>query len=271
MIVHEHGKTGPLVIVLHGGPAAAGDAAGIARGLARSFRVLEPWQRGSGEEPLTVERHVEDLHDLVTGRPGAGKPALVGHSWGAMLALAYAARHPESAGPLVLVGCGTFDLEARARLQATLDERLGEEGRERLARARREITDPGARLTAQYDILRPLFSYDPLPEHAGEGPVSFDPRAHEETWADMLRLQRKGLYPAAFSAITSPVLMLHGENDPHPGSMIRGGLLEQIPHLECTFLERCGHYPWHERHARERFFSLLETWLLRHAQGGRPV
>ncbi|HEX2973757.1 MAG TPA: alpha/beta hydrolase, partial [Tepidisphaeraceae bacterium] len=110
----EYGTAGPVVLVLHGGPAAIGEAAPIARGLAGSFRVLEPWQRGSGEKPLTVAQHVADLHHLITCR--GIRPALVGESWGAMLALAYAAAHPASAGPLVLIGCGTFDAVARARL-----------------------------------------------------------------------------------------------------------------------------------------------------------
>ena len=46
--VRTYGDAGPLVLVLHGGPAGIGDARGMALGLADAFRVLEPWQRGSG-------------------------------------------------------------------------------------------------------------------------------------------------------------------------------------------------------------------------------
>jgi len=46
--VRVHGSAGPEVVVLHGGPGAAGDAAPLARTLAEGFRVLEPWQRGRG-------------------------------------------------------------------------------------------------------------------------------------------------------------------------------------------------------------------------------
>jgi pimeloyl-ACP methyl ester carboxylesterase len=120
------------VIAVHGGPAAVGEAAPIARGLAGSFRLLEPWQRGSGAEPLTVARHVADLDELVQSCGQGTRPALVGESWGAMLVLAYAAAHPPT-GPLVLVGCGTFDPAARARLQAILEERIDEGLRRRLA------------------------------------------------------------------------------------------------------------------------------------------
>jgi pimeloyl-ACP methyl ester carboxylesterase len=37
------------------------------------------------------------------------KPSIVGESWGAMLALAYASAYPETTAAIVLVGCGTFD------------------------------------------------------------------------------------------------------------------------------------------------------------------
>ena len=159
--VRQHGNAGPVVIVVHGGPAAPGSAAPLARGLAGRFRVLEPWQRGSGAEPLTVARHVADLHEVVTGC-GAARPALAGHSWGAMLVLAYAVAHPESAGRLALIGCGTFDKAARARLHATLDERTTPELRRRLERLPQECPDFPTLMAKRYEITSCLYQYDPL-------------------------------------------------------------------------------------------------------------
>jgi pimeloyl-ACP methyl ester carboxylesterase len=60
------------------------------------------------------------------------------------------------------------------------------------------------------------------------------------------------------------VLMLHGCYDPHPGEFIRDGLQKFIPHLEYGEFERCGHSPWIEEHARDRFLSVLRSWLQRH-------
>ncbi|MFO7958219.1 MAG: alpha/beta hydrolase [Candidatus Brocadiia bacterium] len=266
--VREYGDSGPTVIVLHGGPAAPGSAAPIARGLAETFRVLEPWQRASGDEPLTVARHVADLRDVVREHCGDGQPALVGESWGAMLALAYAAEHPRAAGPLALVGCGTFDPEARARMERTLSARMSEETRRRMEQIEQELDDPGERLRRKYEVIRPLQDYDVVePEERDAHTGSFDVPAHTETWADMLRLQEEGVYPAAFSAIESPVLMLHGAYDPHPGPMIRDGLRRYIPQLEYREWERCGHRPWAERAVRGEFFAVLREWLRRHTEG----
>ena len=84
-----------------------------------------------------------------------------------------------------------------------------------------------------------------------------------QTWEDMLRLQAAGVYPQAFAAITAPVLMLHGDHDPHPGATIRDSLAPYLPQLEYRQLAKCGHSPWTERFARDAFFAVLWTWLER--------
>ena len=233
--VRSYGAGGPLALVLHGGPAATGHAAPIAQELADTFRVLEPFQRGNSGDPLSVSTHIADLRDMIAARTGGEQPVLIGESWGAMLALAYAAAHPETVGPIALIGCGTFDVVARAKLAATLEARLacGEN----------------------------LYDFAPLETTAQSIDDSFDKAAHLQTWEDMMRLQREGVYPAAFAAITSPVLMLHGSYDPHPGKMIRDSLVPYLPEFEYREFERCGHSPWIERFAREDFFATLRSWL----------
>lgn len=264
--VRVHGAAGPWVVVLHGGPGDGGGMAEPARALADSFRVLEPWQRRSGGPPLTVNRHIEDLHDAIGRHCEGAHPAVVGASWGAMLALAYAAAYPPDAGPLVLVGCGTFDPAARARLRETLEKRTHDALRRGLEQIEREVAEPSERMRRRHELSEKLYVFDPLPRaEPGESDEPFDLRGHTETWNDMRRLQAEGVYPAAFEAISSPVLMLHGDYDPHPGRMIRESLAPHIPHLEYRELERCGHDPWRERDARGPFFAVLRDWLWRHS------
>lgn len=269
MQIRTYGTSGPLVVVLHGGPGAPGYMAPVARGLADSFRVLEPLQRGSGGEPLTVARHVADLHELMESRCGDAQPALVGHSWGAMLALAYAAAHPGRAGPLVLIGCGTFDPAARDRLRAIREERMDDSLRRRMERLPEEFPDPDERLRVMGNLILPLYSYELVTTDMEV--EACDARAHHETWEDMLRLQEEGVYPTAFAVIDAPVLMLHGAVDPHPGRMIRASLKPHLPQLEYREWERCGHYPWLERAVRDEFFAVLREWLARHFTEGAPA
>lgn len=265
MRTNSYGSAGPWVIVLHGGPGTPGQMAPVARRLADAYRVLEPHQRGSGAEALTVARHVADLDALVEECCQDQRPALVGSSWGAMLALAYAAAHPDRAGPLVLIGCGTFDLLSRARMREIIEERMDDVLRERLERLPEEIPDPDRRFEAMGDLILPLYAYDAdASELEGE---RCDWRAHQETWNDMVRRQEAGDYPAAFAAIESPVLMLHGAFDPHPGRMIQASLEPYLAQLEYKEWERCGHYPWAERAVHEDFYSVLRSWLTRQGCG----
>jgi pimeloyl-ACP methyl ester carboxylesterase len=74
-------------------------------------------------------------------------------------------------------------------------------------------------------------------------------------------LQMEGIYPPAFTNIHVPILMVHGDYDPHPGRLIRDSLCPCLPQLEYRELEQCGHYPWQVRYAAEAFFALIYEWL----------
>ncbi len=258
-----YGSSGPAVVVLHGGPGAPGSAAGLARRLGRDFIVVEPLQRRSGRVQLTVARHVEDLAEI------APNPAvLIGHSWGAMLGLSYAARFPEKVSSLVLIGCGTYDASSRLLLRLSLERRLGEAGALQLRNLQERCSSEES--AAVRDALLGEIgtavmcaeSYELIDEQEPEMIMPADAAGNLETWGDVLRLQREGVEPDVFEAITARVLMIHGDVDPHPGAETRDLLRRFIPQLEYLELERCGHEPWRERHAREPFLSVLRHWIL---------
>lgn len=263
--VREHGSEGREVWVLHGGPGAPGSASGLAKLLAKDFRVLEPLQRRAGLLPLTVERHVEDLAEVAPARV-----AIVGHSWGAMLALSYAAKYPERVTRMMLVGVGTYSEAGRAELHKTLMARLGETGMMEVERLQRELKN-AKDVEVRDKVLRNLGgafslieSYELVDVQESEREeLPADARGHDETWQDVLRLQSSGLEPARFSAITAPVMLLHGDTDPHPGALTRDLLRGYLPQLEYLELERCGHEPWREKYARETFLATLRIWLNR--------
>jgi pimeloyl-ACP methyl ester carboxylesterase len=251
------------VVVLHGGPGAPGSAASLARALADEFSVLEPLQRRSGIVPLTVSQHVEDLAAIAPAGSG-----IVGHSWGAMLGLSFAACFPDRVSCLALVGCGTYDEECRAQFRSRLDALMDAATRSQLKalelRAATEV-DPDVRdalVRQRGDLTMALESYELIdsvddPSDA----LGYDGGANAETWKDVLRLQYEGLEPQRFSRISCPVLMLHGHIDPHPGAATRDLLRRFIPHLQYVEFEKCGHEPWKEQHARHPFLAVLLKWL----------
>jgi pimeloyl-ACP methyl ester carboxylesterase len=258
LLVREYGVGIETLIAVHGGPAAAGDLAPLARTLGERWRVLEPHQRGSRDRPLTVATHVQDLDDLIRERCGA-QPVLVGHSWGAMLALVYAAHHPPTPAGLVLIGCGTFSHAARAEFEVRRAARLTPTDHASIAQVAQTEKDPNRRLAELGRVMTRVYGYD---VDEGQSDLAVvDAVAHEETWADMVRLMNQGVYPAAFAAISCPVLMLHGEADPHPGRLTSEDLRPHIPHLEYREFPKCGHSPWLERQARDGFFESINAWI----------
>ena len=108
----EFGKGSPLVIV-HGGPGASHDYfLPYLAPLARHNRLIFIDERGSGQSErledstqYTVENMVEDV-EAVRISLGIGKIALLGHSFGGVLAQAYPLRYQAHLSHLIL--CSTF-------------------------------------------------------------------------------------------------------------------------------------------------------------------
>lgn len=85
--------------------------------LAANARVVLVDLLGFGQSPkpwatYSVERHVAELHRVLGG---LGSVTLVGHSLGARIAVAYAARHPAQVQRLILIGVPYFGGGERAR------------------------------------------------------------------------------------------------------------------------------------------------------------
>jgi pimeloyl-ACP methyl ester carboxylesterase len=102
----EVGAGGPL-IVCHGGPGLWDMFGSLADSLAGEVRMIRWDQRGCGRSdrrgPYNVARSVADL-DAVRAGYGLDRAAVLGHSWGATLALRYALDHPDRVSALIVDG-----------------------------------------------------------------------------------------------------------------------------------------------------------------------
>ena len=84
--LRQYGDSPFVVVVVHGGPGAAGEMAPVARELACSWGVLEPLQTAE-----SLEGQVEELRTVLDNN--ADTPVvMIGHSWGAWLSYILAAR-----------------------------------------------------------------------------------------------------------------------------------------------------------------------------------
>lgn len=106
---------GPVLVVLHGGPGADYRYLKGLAALADPYRVVFYDQYGSGLSPrvpatqLSVQGFIDDLDAIVEHTSPHRPVRILGHSWGAMLATAYAAAHPTKVDRLVLAEPGFLD------------------------------------------------------------------------------------------------------------------------------------------------------------------
>ena len=96
--LRTYGKAPFNVAIIHGGPGAAGEMAPVARELAPDWGVLEPIQTAT-----SLQGQVEELRAILE-KNGDLPAILIGFSWRAWLSFIVAAKYPEIAKKVVLIG-----------------------------------------------------------------------------------------------------------------------------------------------------------------------
>jgi len=240
--------------VIHGGPGTAGGMAPVARELAAVCGVLEPLQTES-----TLAGQVDELRAILEN--SAVLPAvLIGHSWGAWLGYILSARHPRIVKKLILVGSGGFTEEYAAMTQETRMSRLQPAQKEELNEAMAILkTSSDEMKNHAFSRMGEMFSsvdwYDPI-EHVSE-PIEFRADIFQSVWREAMELRRSGVLLEMGRSIACPTVAIHGDYDSHPveGAKLLSSVIEDF---RLILLENCGHKPWIERRARERFYAILK-------------
>jgi pimeloyl-ACP methyl ester carboxylesterase len=256
--LRTHGKPPFGVAVLHGGPGASGGMAPLAGELARRRGVLEPLQTAS-----SIAGQVAELKALVE-ETAAFPVTLAGHSWGAWLGFIFAARHPHLVRKLILIGSGGFEEKYAAMTQRTRLSRLSKTDREEVNGLLEMFRTPSSNHNnSDFARLGALFSgvgaYDPLPQEPLAADFNLD--IYKRVWKEATELRRSGRLLNLGKKIRAPVVAIHGDYDAHPFEGVQLPLSKVLEDFRFILLAKCGHKPWIERQARDRFFALLEEEL----------
>ena len=267
---------GPPIVVLHGGPDF--DHCYFLPELDRladSFHLVYYDQRGRGRsaagvrpEDVTLRSEVADL-DRVRSEFGLESVAVAGHSWGGVLAMEYATRHPERVSHLILMNTGP----AAAGDWRILREELvrGRDPRDREEMVAIAATDAYARgdLEAEAEYYRRHFRMtlrqpELLEALVGRLRANFTPdgvvlartiehRLYDET----SEAEGWSLFPA-LRELDVPTLLLHGEHDFVPVELA-ARIADAVPGARLSVLAGCGHFSYLE--APERVHGELVRFL----------
>lgn len=257
---------GAPVIVLHGGPDF--DSSYLLPDLDRlqdAFRLIYYDQRGRGQSAVGIRPKdvtlVSDLDDLdrVRRHFRLKAPVLLGHSWGAVLALEYALRHPDRVSRLILMNPAPASAADVAVLRKTYREALGadlERQRVILEGAAYRAGDPAA-VAARYRIhfehaLYRSEDYEKLMAamraafmRQGKSGILMARAAEDRLMHDTWEVPGYDLLPRLQNLLV-PTLVLTGDHDFIP-TEIAEHIARAIPGAKLVVLENCGHFAYLER------------------------
>jgi len=242
--------------MLHGGPGAPGSLQEPVIMLSLKKGILEPLlSRPSitGQMTGLFEMIMKHCHPPVI---------LAGHSWGAWLAFMFAANHPDLIEKLILIGAGSFDPQYNANLMSMRSGRLTEKENDEAA-ILSALVNQGKASDSDFkrfgELMTRADSYDcDAPEKGG---LKFYPEVYHAVWKEAEKIRKKGALLALGEKISCSVVAIHGLEDPHPAEGVEKPLREVLRDFRFIRLEKCGHYPWRERHARAVFYEIMEKEL----------
>ena len=259
--LRKYGTPPYTVAVIHGGPGAAGEVTPVAEELSKLRGILEPLQTAS-----SVNGQVEELRGTLENN--ASPPVtIIGYSWGAWLAFIFASRHPELVKKLILVSSGPFRDKYVPEMTRTRLGRLTDPEKAKLDSLTKALNDPRTKdretLFAQFGkLMSKTDSFSPQNTQE-KTQISFREDIYKSIWPEAAELRRTGKLLAMAHSINCPVIAIHGDYDPHPAEGVREPLSKNIQGFRFILLEKCGHKPWMETHAKESFYEILRRELSR--------
>jgi len=249
-----YGTAPYTVAVIHGGPGAPGEMALVAEHLSANFGVLEPFQTVTSLEGL-----IEELQTIL--RKNGNLPlTLIGFSWGAWLSYIFAATYPKYVKKLILVSCGPFEEKDATSIMETRLNRLSVEEKKDINSLletlnSHTLTNKNAVFARFGELMFKADSYDPLPYK--NNIIQFNYQLYQQVWQEATELRRSGELLRFGSHIQCPVVAIHGDYDLHPASAVKNTLSRVCKNFRFILLKQCGHYPWMETFAQEKFYEIL--------------
>ncbi len=265
---YAHGNPPYSIVVLHGGPRAWGDVKALAKEIGPKFGVLEPYDQG--------EKIKSSLHQLQKIIRTYGNPpmTIIGHSWGAWIAVLFGASYPALVKKVILIGAGPFTSDLTHQIDQTRQSRMNSSERKRYRDFLVQDYDPKhgipweemnwlTKFCKKLDLYEPLPSVnlsrqtneiDAVQEILGKE-TQFKPFMALNHELELMR--RDGKLIEAMENVECPVVAIHGDYDSHPAEAVEIAVKNHAKHGEFYLLPKCGHYPWLEVHAEKRFYQIL--------------
>ena len=254
--IRKYGKPPFRIGLLHGGPGAAGELQPVAASLAADFGILELLQTAK-----SVDGQIEELHNQLLSS-GNLPVILVGYSWGAWLGFMFAAQYPDLVKKLILISAGAFESQSENDLMNMRLNRLNRQDRKEAERLMSVINagnmdNATLRRFGKLMTIADSYTYQPADDEV----VEVDWTIFRSVWSEAARLRATNKLISCADRIRCPVVAIHGDYDLHPIDGVERPLSRRLKDFKLIRIEKCGHIPWRERHAKDSFFEILRSEL----------
>lgn len=250
-MVRLYGKAPYKIVLVHGGPGAIGSLKGFAQELSElsQLGVIEAIQ-----SKYSIGELIEELYYQIKDNC-SDKVSLIGHSWGAWLVALFAEKYPELIENLILVGSGPLEDKYVSEIGSRRFQNLSEEDGAIFQRLiHNQATDEDMEKIPKIFEKSDNYCLENRELHNAD---KTDSKMHNIIWKEAAILRTNGELLASFEKIKSKIFLIQGETDPHPAKGIMIPLQEKDIEFEAHILEKCGHSPFMEKYAKEKFYNIL--------------
>jgi proline iminopeptidase len=242
------------VLIINGGPGIGSDGfSSLAEVLSVNNQTIIYDQRGTGRSQIdeinassmSMDHLLTDIESL-RKHLGFDEWIVLGHSFGGMLAYAYATEYPERVTGMIQSHSGGLDLDIRNAYD--LMSRLSDTERDSLTHYSVKIRmgdDSPETSLRRATILASAYLFDKsfAPQVAGRL-SSTDMRINSLIWNELESIDFNT--SEEMRNFEKPVLILTGEDEVAPVFLAEKAH-SILPNSELVIMERCGHYGWLER------------------------
>jgi len=245
-------------VVVHGGPGVPGSVSSLARKLAKSYNVIEPFQT-----ELSVWDQVEELYNQITINTQS-KVYILGHSWGAWLVYLLAFKHPDIIQKAFLIGSGVFDSKYLSELTQRRINAFSEKEKKEYFSIIELLKQPSDNNSFYLSRLGELaekadnYCIENIEENK-EDMISINGTQYQQVWNEAAKMREDGFFVSISKNINCPICIIHGENDTSPIEGVVNPLKDNINDFKWYKIEKCGHSPWKEKYGRDIFFKIIEN------------
>ncbi len=258
------------ILLLHGGPTICGYMHTL-KPFLEPHPVVTFAQPGTKENPSSradLHAHFSAIR-MEMDRIGAREVILLGHSWGANLALLFASAFPACVTAVVVIGTAPLSEELEHALGAEVSRRLSTRSLQELQLIDQEVeralredqhTLVEDLVDKRLGLVLPSYVVDietlsHLPE------TSFSLSGFRQSKDSLWERISEGEIPRLLRAIPHPVFAVHGREDVMSCDATLAFLRAHVRCFQGHPIDGVGHFPWLEPHGRGPFEGVIRGIL----------